>query len=681
MSDTHSGVFYITTPIYYVNDRPHIGHGYCTILADVLARFHRLFGQETYFLTGTDEHGQKVQEAAVKRGMSSQAHVDDMHRHFRDLWPTLHVSNDDFIRTTEPRHVRVVQHALQLLWDRGLIYRGEYEGFYSPRVEKFFAADELVDGKCPETGGEVHQIKESNYFFRMSQYRDALVAHIHAHPDFIRPESRRNEVLGFLKQPLQDLCISRPKARLEWGIPLPFDPDYVTYVWFDALLNYCTAAGLYLDDERFAHLWCGVHHLIGKDILTTHSVYWTTMLMALELPLPRHIIAHGWWLVDRTKMSKSLGNVVDPLAMKDKYGVDSLRYFLMREMVVGLDADFTEEAFLKRHNFDLANDLGNLANRLAKFVQRSMGGVVPAPGEGSGTPHDDDLRAMATGLPARVRELVEDLRIEAAVEAVMNLVRRINRYVAETEPFKVIKTDPAHAAGAVYNALEGLRFALNLLAPIMPGKCSELLAAIGAPPPVTSLDALRWGDLPAGAAVTLQDAPFPRHEVPTFQAADPGAAPAPARKPGKAGAAAREAGPSGAPGPADATLAPMGVAQAGVASGDPSAAPAKVTYDHFAALDLRVGTVLAAEAVAKSDKLLRLDVDLGEARPRQVVAGIAKAYAPADLVGRQFLFVANLEPRKVFGLLSEAMVLAGHDDDGLAAFSPLRPLPAGAKAS
>jgi len=662
LSDPSQGVFYITTPIYYVNDRPHIGHGYCTILADVLARYHRMFGQETYFLTGTDEHGQKVQEAAAKRGMTPQAHADDMHRHFRDLWPTLQVSNDDFIRTTEPRHIRVVQEALQRLWDRGLIYRGEYEGFYSPRVEKFFTAEELVDGKCPETGGEVYQIKESNYFFRMSQYRDALVAHIHAHPDFIRPESRRNEVLGFLKQPLQDLCISRPKSRLEWGIPLPFDPDFVTYVWFDALLNYCTGAGLYLDDERFAHLWCGVNHLIGKDILTTHSVYWTTMLMALELPLPRHIIAHGWWLVDRTKMSKSLGNVVDPLAMKDKYGVDSLRYFLMREMVVGLDADFSEEAFLKRHNFDLANDLGNLANRLAKFVQRQMGGVVPSPGEGSGTPHDEDLKAMAEALPGKVRGLVEDLRIETAVETVMNLVRRVNRYVAETEPFKVIKTDPARAGAAVYNALEGLRFSLNLLAPVMPGKCAELLAGIGAPPAVATLDALHWGDLPAGAAITLQDAPFPRHEVPTFEAAA-AKAEAPAEKPAKAAKTAK-------------AVVPQAQAPAGE-----EAAPAKVSYDHFAALDLRVGTVQTAEPVAKSDKLLRLEVDLGEARPRQVVAGIAKAYAPADLVGRQFLFVANLEPRKVFGVLSEAMVLAGHDDDGLATFSPLRPLPPGAKVS
>lgn len=631
MTESLDGVFYITTPIYYVNDRPHIGHGYCTVLADVLARYHRLFGQETYFLTGTDEHGQKVQEAAAKRGMTPQEHADDMHRHFKDLWPTLHVSNDDFIRTTEPRHTRVVQKALQLLWDKGQIYRGEYEGFYSPRVEKFFTEDELVDGKCPETGGEVNRIQEANYFFKMSLYQDALIKHINENPDFIRPESRKNEVLGFLKKPLQDLCISRPKARLSWGIPLPFDADFVTYVWFDALLNYCSAIGLYSDDQRFEKLWSGAHHLIGKDILTTHSVYWTTMLMALEIPLPKHIIAHGWWLIDRSKMSKSLGNVVDPMAMKDKYGVDSLRYFLMREMVVGLDADFSEEAFLKRHNFDLANDLGNLANRLAKFIARSMGGVVPTLAEG--TEFDDDLRQMAQELPAKVRQLILELKVDAAVEAIMNLVRRVNRYVAETEPFKVIKTDPAKAGTAVYNALEGLRFALNLLAPVMPGKCDELLGAIGAPPVVSRLEDLKWGDLKAGAAVNLPEAPFPRHELPKVE-----------EKPKK-------------------PETPL------------------IKFDHFAAVDLRVGTVLTATAVEKSDKLLLLSVDLGEPEPRTVVSGIAKEYSPEAIVGKQFVFVANLEPRKIFGILSEAMVLAGHDDDGLAIFSPLRPLPAGAKIS
>ncbi len=660
MNTSEQGVYYITTPIYYVNDKPHIGHAYCTVLADVLARFHSLFGQSTWFLTGVDEHGQKVEEAARKRGMTPQAHCDEMQAHFRDLWPTLDVANDDFIRTTEPRHESVVQEALQRLWDRGEIYRGEYEGFYSPRVEKFFTEDELVDGKCPETGGEVNRIKEANYFFKMSKYQDRLIRHLRDNPDSVRPESRRNEVLGFLAKPLQDLCISRPKSRLSWGIPLPFDGDYVTYVWFDALLNYCSAVGLYRDEARFGRLWPSVTHLIGKDILTTHSVYWTTMLMALELPLPR-IVAHGWWLIDKTKMSKSLGNVVNPLSMKDKYGVDSLRYFLMREMVVGLDADFSEAAFLKRHNYDLANDLGNLANRLVKFAERSMGGVVPEPGDGSGTPHDADLRAQSEALPGRVRELVGELRVEQAVETTMNLVRRVNRYVSETEPFKVVKTDPARAGAAVWAALEALRFALNCLWPIMPGKCHALLKAIGAGEPVSRLDDLAWGGLKAGSALLLEAAPFPRFDVPEFQNVP------------VVPVGSKEADSAAA-------IAVAGIDPAAKVEAAPQAV-AGISFPDFAKVDLRVGTVLQAESVPGSDKLLKLQVDLGEPQPRQIVAGIGKAYAAADLIGRQLVIVANLEPRKVFGNLSNGMVLAASDDAGPAVLAPGRLIPAGTRVS
>lgn len=632
------GVFYITTPIYYVNDRPHIGHAYCTILADVLTRFNKAFGRETFFLTGVDEHGQKVEEAAKRRGMTPLAHCDDMQTHFRSLWPTLDIQHDDFIRTTEERHEKVVQQALARLWEKGEIYRGEYEGFYSPRVEKFFTEDELVDGKCPETGGEVFKLKEANYFFKMSAYQERLIRHIEENPDFIVPQSRRNEILGFLRKPLQDLCISRPKSRLSWGIELPFDRDYVTYVWFDALLNYTTAVGLYTDDARFAKWWPRVRHLIGKDILTTHSVYWTTMLMAMDLPLPHQIIAHGWWLVDGGKMSKSEGKVVSPLDMKAKYGTDSLRYFLMREMVVGLDADFSEEAFLKRHNYELANDLGNLANRLVKFAAARMGGVVPAVGEGSGFAVDADLRDEAVKTVEKVRQLVGDLRIETAIEVTMNFVRRINRYVSETEPFKVIADDPAKAGAAVYNALEALRWALNLLAPVMPSKTAELLVAIGAGGPLATFAELEWGGLKPGSALNLPNPPFPRHDVPDF------AAP--------------------------------------VAQAVPKVEENLLGYDDFAKLDLRIGTVLATEAVAKSDKLLKMSVDLGEAEPRQIVAGIAQAYPNvAGLVGRQFVVVANLQPRKVFGILSNGMILAAHDPDGLSVLGPDRKVSAGSKIS
>jgi methionyl-tRNA synthetase len=644
--------FYITTPIYYVNDRPHIGHAYCTILADVLARFHKLFGEDVFFLTGVDEHGQKVEEAAKKRGLTPQQHCDEMQAHFRDLWPTLAVANDDFIRTTEPRHERVVAEAMQRLWDAGEIYRGEYEGFYSPRVEKFFSEEELKDGKCPETGGEVFRLKEANYFFRMSKYQQALIDHVKANPGFILPESRRNEVLGFLQRPLQDLCISRPKSRLSWGIEIPFDRDYVTYVWFDALLNYCSAIGLYHDEPRFARWWPSCHHLIGKDILTTHCVYWTTMLMAMGIPLPKHIVAHGWWLVDQTKMSKSLGNVVNPLSMKDRYGTDSLRYFLMREMVVGLDADFSEEAFLKRHNFDLANDLGNLANRVAKFVQQRFEGKVPGAGEALPVA-DADLRKTAEDLPAKVRDLVSDLRIETAIEQTMALVRRVNRYVVETEPFKVVKTDPVRAGAACYNSLEALRFALNLLRPVMPGKCEELLAAIGAGRPIARLADLKWGDLPAGVPVTLSSPPFPRHEVPELQGKVDGS-----------------------------RLTVDGGAKPQNEAHQTPSRPT-ITYDDFRKLDLRAGTVLTAERVEGSDKLVKMTMDVGDAQPRTVVAGIAEHYTAEDLVGRQLVVVANLEPRKFskFKLESHGMILAAHDDAGLAVVSPLRPVKAGGEVS
>lgn len=647
--------YYVTTPIYYVNDRPHIGHAYCTILADVLRRYHQMFGYETFFLTGVDEHGQKVEEAAKKRGMTPQQHCDDMQAHFRDLWPTLDVSNDDFIRTTEPRHERVVKEALQRLFDSGDIYKGEYEGFYSARVEKFFTEDELVDGKCPETGGDVFKIVEANYFFKMGKYQQALIDHINAHPDFIRPESRRNEVMGFLRKPLQDLCISRPKARLSWGIELPFDSDYVTYVWFDALLNYVSTIGLYHDDPRFQKWWAASNHLIGKDILTTHSVYWTTMLFALGLPMPQHITAHGWWLIDNTKMSKSLGNVVNPLSMRDKYGVDSLRYFLMREMVVGLDSDFSEQSFLKRHNYELANDLGNLANRLVGFIAKQMDGVIPQPPTGAGHSSDADVMAMAAELPAKVRDCVDNLRVETAIETVMNFVRRLNRYVAETEPFKVIKTDRQAAGGSCYVALEGLRIALNLLWPVMPGKVVFLLNALGGSKVVVSLDDLKWGGLVPGAALNLPEPPFPRFEVPDFEAITP--------KPEGHAAASATADKSTPDAGHDKHAEPATAAA-------PAPDQCVATFDDFLKIKLLVGTVLSAEPVPGSDKLLKLAVDLGEPQPRQIVAGIGDRIAVDQVVGAQVTVVSNLKPRKVFGILSEGMILAASDDAGLSLIAP-----------
>ena len=375
-----NGTFYVTTPIYYVNDKPHIGHAYTTVLADVLARYHRAAGDDVWFLTGTDEHGQKVQKAAEKNGMTPIEQCDSTVVRFQELWKRLGITNDDFIRTTEERHWKIVQAIMQDLYDRDLIYKAEYKGYYCVACERFFTEKDLIDGKlCPDCQREVDTIVESNYFFRMSKYQDWLIQYITEHPDFIQPAFRANETLGFLRKPLEDLCISRPKSRLSWGIELPFDPDYVCYVWFDALINYISAIGYGVDQARFERYWTSCMHLIGKDILTTHSVYWPTMLQAIGLPMPKTIFAHGWWLTGNRKMSKSLGNVVNPMDMADKYGVDAFRYFLLAAMTPGNDASFTEEDFLQRFNTDLANDLGNLLSRVVKLSIKNFGGRLPAP--------------------------------------------------------------------------------------------------------------------------------------------------------------------------------------------------------------------------------------------------------------------------------------------------------------
>ena len=634
--------FYVTTPIYYVNDKPHIGHAYCTVLADVLARFHGQFGEETYFLTGVDEHGQKVQEAARKRGMTPQAHCDEMHRHFKDLWPTIGIANDDFIRTTEQRHKDVVQEALEFLYDKGEIYEQVYEGWYSTSVERFWTEKDLVDGRCPETGNEVVWLQEKNYWFRMGKYRDALVRHIEENPDFIRPSNRRNEVLSFLTQELSDLCISRPKERLSWGIELPFDTDYVTYVWFDALLNYVSAIGLYNDGERFDAWWPNVHHLIGKDILTTHCVYWTTMLFALELPLPKQIIATGWWLTDNTKMSKSLGNVVSPLSLKDKYGTDVLRYFLMREMVLGLDANFSEEALVARNNADLANDLGNLLSRATKLLAKApFGGVVPAPGPVP--PEDEELVGLCKSLPGLVKELVCGLRLHTAIEEVLQLVRRLNKYVNDTAPFRIMKTDAGRAGAVMYNVLEGIRTAATLLWPVIPEKAAAILTDVGWEGAPQTYSDLTWGALQAGRPVQATAALFPRYELKLEESPmTDKPAPAPEAPPVETAAA-----------------------------DEPVAAPSFIEYDDFAKLDLRVGEVVEAEPVPKSSKLLRLQIDMGD-HQRQVIAGIGEHYAAEELVGRRVVVLANLKPRKLFGLESQGMVLAADDGRGLALLTPER---------
>ncbi len=499
MQDNH---FYVSTPIYYVNDRPHIGHAYTTILADVLTRYHRTQGQNVFFLTGVDEHGQKVQQAAEQRGLDPQQHADEMAPRFKMLWEKLEIQYDDFIRTTEDRHKRIVQLALQTVHDNGDVYADEYEGWYSVAEERFITETEMQSGQFRD----VKKLKEKNYFFRMGKYQQRLIDHIEQNPKFLQPESRRNEMLGFLRQPLGDLCISRPKSRLSWGIELPFDQEYVTYVWFDALMNYISAMGWGSDEERFNEWWPISVHLIGKDILMTHAVYWTTMLFSLGVELPQMIFAHGWWLTGDTKMSKSLGNIVDPLGLVDEYGVDAVRYYLMREMVLGMDSSFSVESFVKRYNSDLANDFGNLLNRVSGLIGKYFDGKVPDPL--SITEEEQPIVDTANALEEKAGALVGGMRIHDAIEQTMALVRMVNAYIEKQAPWKVVKTDLERTGTILYAATEALRIAAVFLSPVMPEKTRQVLDVLG-----DEQASVSWGGLKPGTPLKVHEALFPRIEI------------------------------------------------------------------------------------------------------------------------------------------------------------------------
>lgn len=503
--------FYITTPIYYVNDTPHIGHAYTTVVADVLHRYHKLFGDDSYFLTGTDEHGQKVQQAANARGLDPQVHCDEMVIRFQDIWKELNISNDIFMRTTFDYHKKVVQDCLQQLFDCGDIYIHEYEGWYSVSEEIFYMEKDLVNGKSP-MGKEVQKIIEKNYFFKMSKYQEALIRYIEENPKFIQPDGKKSEVLGFLRQPLNDLCISRPKARLAWGIELPFDQDFVTYVWFDALLNYCSAIGLKQGEEnqkKFNHYWPHTTHLLGKDILITHTVYWTTMLMALGLQQPKQIFAHGWWLNDDGgKMSKSEGKVISPLDMKDLVGVDSFRYFLIRDIVLGNDALFSPDIVKTRVNAELANNFGNLASRVLNLVSKYFNDAVPESGET--LPETAALSKMAIEAAALVKEKVYAMAPQAAVGHVVDLLSATNRYIDTVAPWKLAKEDLKTTGECLYACLEVVRIATILLSPVMPTKLQTLAGQLGLQTPGTFTDASTWGVLKAGSRIDKGEPLFPR---------------------------------------------------------------------------------------------------------------------------------------------------------------------------
>ena len=639
-----SGKFYVTTPIYYVNDKPHIGHAYTTILADVLASFHRSMGDDTYFLTGTDEHGQKVENAAAKNGISPQQHADETVVRFQELWKKLGITNDDFIRTTETRHKDIVREILQDLYDRGEIYKAEYTGWYCVGCERYFTEKDLVEGKCPDCGREVSALKESNYFFRMSKYQEWLIDYIKTHPEFIQPAFRANETLGFLKQPLADLCISRPKSRLSWGIELPFDSEYVCYVWFDALINYISAVGYRRDDAAFARRWPAGCQLIGKDILTTHSVYWPTMLKAMGVEMPKTIFAHGWWLTGNTKMSKSLGNVVNPMDMIGLVGVDAFRYFLMAEMTLGNDASFTREALLRRYNSDLANDLGNLLSRVVKLTLRA-GGVIPAPGEPTG--NEEEFNAAVEAAVNGMNNCLTSMKLDQGIAAVLNAVRAGNRYVEQCAPWAMAKNnDTAHLNTVLYTVAANLRKLGVLLAPVMPGKMAELQRVLGGGEENLTIGDLTAGRVadPAGRSVVESEPLFPR-----IQIEEENAAPAPkAEKKEKAKAA---------PAPETAEL---------------------VTIDQFCKVKLKTAKVISAEKLEGADKLLKLRIDVGEAEPRPLVAGVAKYYSPEEIIGKTIVIVSNLQPATIRGAESRGMLLAAKAGKELRLVTVDGDIPAGA---
>ena len=630
--------FYITTPIYYVNDKPHIGHAYTTILADILTRYARLLGRPSFFLTGTDEHGQKVQQAADANGITPKEQCDQTVVRFKELWERLKISHNRFIRTTEPEHMKAVQGVLQDLFDRDLIYKADYTGYYDVRSERFFTEKDLLEGnRSPESGDVCQEIVESNYFFRMSQYQDWLISYINDNPKFIQPDHRRNETLGFLKQPLEDLCISRPKSRLSWGIELPFDTDYVCYVWFDALLNYVTGVGYGTDEKTFNSWWPANYHLIGKDILTTHTVYWPTMLKAMDVPMPETIFAHGWWLTGRDKMSKSAGNVVNPMEMVDKYGVDAFKYFLMAEMPLGQDASFTEEGFIARYNTDLANDLGNMLNRVNKLMFKYCDGKVPENTLADGE-HETELKKITMQAVKEMTESIDGMRLDQGLASVINAVRAANRYMELRAPWKLGKEGKLDEVQQVLRtAAEALRIISALLYPVIQEKMVEMRGALGVDakkiePKLSELE--HWEDLSPGSALQAIESLFPRIDAESLNKSE-------------------QTGPEDNVG----TL---------------------IDFDSFGKVELKTAKVVEAEPVEKADKLLKLQLEVGEEK-RQIVAGIAKFYSPEQLVGKTIVIVANLQPAKIRGVESQGMLLAASKGEDLRLVTIDGDLPSGAE--
>ena len=637
---TAKKTFYITTPIYYPSAKLHIGHAYCTTIADAIARFHRLAGDEVFFLTGSDEHGQKIQQKAEEAGIKPIEYTDKIVAGFQNLWKKLDISNDDFIRTTEKRHEKVVQEIFRRIYEKGDIYKGSYKGLYCTPCESYWTEHQLDEnGCCPDCGRPVQEVAEEAYFFKMSNYQDKILSYIEEHPDFIQPVSRRNEMINFIKQGLEDLCISR--TSFDWGIPVPIDEKHVIYVWFDALTNYLTPIGFLDDQEKFQKFWPANLHLVGKEIVRFHTIIWPCILMALDLPLPEKVYGHGWLIVDGDKMSKSKGNVVDPIGLIDEFGADAIRYFLLREINLGQDGNFSRDALIQRINSDLANDLGNLLHRTLNMVGKFQDGVLLAPqGESE---IDKSLKADAAETVAFFAENMDKMELSLSIKKVWAFISRANKYIDETAPWALAKdeTKKQELANVMYNLAESLRHISVLISPFMPVTAERIWQQLNLPGKFADVqldDIKAWGGIAGGHKVGTPEQLFPRIEVEKDEA--------PAKE--KAAKQPKEK-------------------QEKKAKEQP-AENGEISIDDFAKVQLRVVKVLAAEPVPKTEKLLKLKVDLGNEQ-REIVSGIAKHYAPADLIGKNVVMVINLKPAKIRGIVSHGMVLAASQGDDLKVLS------------